>query len=150
MSNIRTCYYLDDVNVQPTFFENSLTLLHFNICSLYKYFDAMHNFLQSLDFLTDIICLSETFIKDEPLTDISITGYSFIHINLHSTAGVVAVYISKKLKFELSKNQLTLHNLESSRFTIYTKNRTIIVGVIYYHSSLTNINKFLEGFSNLP
>ena len=73
----------------------------------------MYNFLQSLDFLPDIICLSKTHIKDEPLTDISITGYSFIRVNSHSTAGGVAVYISKKLKFELSKNQLTLYNAES-------------------------------------
>ena len=68
VSNISTCCYLDDVNVQPTFFENSLTLLHFNIRSLHKNFDAMYNFLQSLDFLPDIICLSETRIRDEPLT----------------------------------------------------------------------------------
>ena len=80
VSNISTCCYLDDVNVQPTFFENSLTLLHFNIRSLHKNFDAMYNFLQSLDFFPDIICLSETRIKDDPLTDISITGYSFIHV----------------------------------------------------------------------
>ena len=98
VSNIGTCCYLDDVNVQPTFFENSLTLLHFNIRSLHKNFDAMYNFLQSLDFLPDIICLSETRIKDEPLIYISITGYSFIHVNSHSIAGGVAVYISKKLK----------------------------------------------------
>ena len=76
--NISNCCYVDDVNLQPTFFENSLTLLHFNIRFLHKNFDAMHNFLQSLDFLLDVKCLSEIRIEDEPLTDISVTGYSFM------------------------------------------------------------------------
>ena len=53
----------------------------------------MHNFLQSLDFLPDITYLSETRIKDESMTDILITSYSFIHAKSHSTAGGVAVYI---------------------------------------------------------
>ena len=123
VSNNSTCCYFDDVNVQPTFFENSLTLLHFNIRSLHKNFDAMYNFLQSLDFLPDIICLSETRITDEPLDDILITSYSFIQVNSHSTVGGVAVYISKKVKFELSKNQLSLYNSKSLWLTIYTKNR---------------------------
>ena len=75
--NKSNCCYDDDVNLQPNFFEKSLTLLHFNIRFLHKNFDAMHNFLQSLDFLPDLKCLSETRIEDEPLTDISVTGYSF-------------------------------------------------------------------------
>ena len=104
----------------------------------------MHNFLQSLDFLPNIICLYETRIEDKPLTDTSITGYSFIHVKLHSTAGRVAVYISKKRKFEYSKNQITLHNSESLWLTIHTKNCTVNIGVIYRHPSLTNVNKFLE------
>ena len=83
--------------MQPTFFENSLSLLHFSIRSLHKNFDAIYKFLQSLDFLPDAICLSETRIKDKPLTDTSITGYSLIHVNSHLTAGGVAVYISKNL-----------------------------------------------------
>ena len=41
-----------------------------------------------------LICLSETRINDEPSTDISITGYSFVHVSSHLTAGGVAVYIS--------------------------------------------------------
>ena len=57
--------------------------MHFNIRSLYKNLDAMYNFLQSLEFLPFVTCLAETHIKDEPLTDISITGYSFIHVNSH-------------------------------------------------------------------
>ena len=67
------------------------------------------------------ICLSETRITDELLTDISITEYSFIHVNQHLPAGGVAVYISKKLYLVLSKNQLTLYHSKSLRLTIYTK-----------------------------
>ena len=95
-ASIRNLCDLDDKNLQPTFLENSFTLLHFSIRSLDKNFDTMHNFLQSLDFSPDITYLSETRIKNEPMTDISITGYSFIHVKSHSTVGGVAVYISKK------------------------------------------------------
>ena len=55
MSYISNSCNLGDVNVQPTFFKNSLTLLRFNIRSLHKNYDAMYNFLPSLDFLPDIV-----------------------------------------------------------------------------------------------
>ena len=49
--SISNCCYLDVVNLQPTFFDNSLTLLHFSIRFPHKNFDAIYNFLRSLDFL---------------------------------------------------------------------------------------------------
>ena len=49
------------------------------IRSIYKNFDALnHEFLQSLDYLPDIICLSETKIKNLPMVNLSITGYHSI------------------------------------------------------------------------
>ena len=146
MCNIGNWYYRDDVNLQPTCFENSflyiLTFVPFT-----KTLTQCINFLQSLNFLPDIVCLFGTRIKDEPLADISITSYSFIHIKSHSTAEGVVVYILTKLKFEMLKNQFTLYNSESLWLTIYTKNCTVNIEVMYHHPSLTNIYKFLEDLS---
>ena len=44
--------------------KKNLFILHINIRSIYKNFDALnHEFLQRLDYLPDIICLSKTKIK---------------------------------------------------------------------------------------
>ena len=66
--NIKVCDYLDLNSKQPTFDPNrSLVLLHINIRSLHKNFDNLYDFLVELNFLPDVICLTETGIKLHPL-----------------------------------------------------------------------------------
>ena len=44
---------------------------------MYKNLDAVnHEFLQTLDYLPDIICLSETKIKNLSKVNLSLTGYA--------------------------------------------------------------------------
>ena len=60
--NIDNWYYLDDVNLQPTFFENSfLYILIF--LPFTKTLTQCLNFLQSLNFLPDIVCLFKLALK---------------------------------------------------------------------------------------
>ena len=47
----------------------------------------------------DIIGLSETRIKDEPLINIDLPGYRFVHVDSLSNAGEVAALVSNNLKY---------------------------------------------------
>ena len=71
--------------------KKNLFILHIYIRSIYKNFNALnHEFLQSLDYLPDIICLSETKIKNLPTVNLSLTGYHLIeHADSQTAAGGV-------------------------------------------------------------
>ena len=76
--NIKVWDYLDLNSKQPTFDPNrSLVLLYINIRSLHKNFDNLYDFLVELNFLPDVICLTETRIKLHPLLNISLSNYTF-------------------------------------------------------------------------
>ena len=77
-------------------------LVHLNIRSLYKHFDSLCLFLQSLPFKSDVICLTETRAKDHLLANINL-NYSFAHAPSQSNASSVAVHVSLNLEF--SNNQ---------------------------------------------
>ena len=113
-SKIRKCEYLDSscntLNPEP---KNTLLLLHVNVRSLHKNFDLFYEFIDSLNQPPHIICLSETRIKHEPLINIELNNYSFIHANSKANAGGVAMYIHDSVKFEVSPEQYELANAES-------------------------------------
>ena len=91
-SNISNCKYIDRISdSQLSSFKNSLNIMHFNIHSLQKNFDSFYIFLQFLKFLPEFLCPTEYRIKDKPLINISIPGYSFVHANSTTAAGGVGV-----------------------------------------------------------
>ena len=51
--------------------------MHVNIRSLYKNFDELHDYIQSLSFISSVICLSESRIKNQPQVNIELAGYKF-------------------------------------------------------------------------
>ena len=148
-SKIGKCKYFD-VNATnfPQSNNYSLKLMHLNIRSLPKNYDALCNLLQSLKFFPDLFCLTETRIKDRPLFNISLPGYSFVHVNSKTAAGGVAVYISNRLNYKFYEKQFRLHKAESIWLNISGCHQNCIVGVIYRHPSLTKINKFLNDLSS--
>ena len=82
--NFIECKYLETPNVELPFVReqrNTLTLLHVNIRSLNKNFDELHCFLTSLPYLPDIVCVSETLLKGESLSNITISDYNFARID---------------------------------------------------------------------
>ena len=86
-----------------------ITIRFFN-----KNFDNLYNLLSSLKFLLSIVVISETRLRNLPLTNISIPGYSFVHIDSESNAGGKAAYISNSIQFHL-------YNCESIWLTAYNK-----------------------------
>ena len=79
--NISTCEYFDLFDIPEISFKNELFLTNLNIRFLHKNFDDLCQFLSQLSVIPHIICLSETKIKDMPLINISLSGYSFMHVN---------------------------------------------------------------------
>ena len=80
----------------------SLFIIHINIRSLNKNFDSLLEFLHLLFAVPDIICLSETKIKDENITVLlRIPNYEFIHADSKTNAVGVAMYNNSEIKLEV-------------------------------------------------
>ena len=100
-NNIKKCKYFDlHLNHLKIDKNYSLILLHVNIRSLHKNFKLLHEFLVTLNFSTDIICLTETRLKSEPLINIELPHYKFLHVDTTTTAGGVAIYSLNTLQCE--------------------------------------------------
>ena len=82
-------------------YDDALILMHVNIRSLHKNFDLLYEFIQSLQFIPQIICITETRIKHQPQINVSIPNYGFAHVNLNSNAGGVAMYIHKNIIYQV-------------------------------------------------
>ena len=107
-SNIKPCIYTDFINFDNRIdFHNSLFMLHFNVRLLQKNFDSYYESLQLLSTLLQIICISETKINKEPLTNISISNYSFVCANSNTRAGGVGFYLNNSISYKIiGKNLL--------------------------------------------
>ena len=70
-TNILQCHYFNisknnQINMKDN---NSLSIIHLNIRSLNKNFDKLYNFLLCLPFILDVLCLSNSHIKKQPLVN---------------------------------------------------------------------------------
>ena len=127
--------------------KKNLFILHINIRSIYKNFNALnHEFLQRLDYLPDIICLSETKIKNLPTVNLSLTGYHSIeHADSQTAAGGVGIYIFDNYSSKtIGKNTLNC-NCEDIFIQIsdFNSNQIFYHGVIYWHPNNNIINFIL-------
>ena len=73
-------YYLPDHSIFPSRPPNSLFILHLNIRSLTKNFESVYEFLQPLSHPPEVICISETWIRLHPITNITILFFTFSRI----------------------------------------------------------------------
>ena len=104
-ANISPCKTYDFENDRFCFNRtNSHFILHFNTCSLQAHFDELLDFLQDLSSLPSIILISETRINNNPVINIDISGYYFVHFPSSTKAGGVGAYLSTSLKFTLKDN----------------------------------------------
>ena len=106
LDKIHRCTYLEEncnPNLSCKFFENSLMLMHINSRFLNKNFDNLYKLLSFRKFSPSIVAISETRLKNLPLTNISTPGNSFVYVDSESNAGGVAAYISNSIQFQLQK-----------------------------------------------
>ena len=82
----------------------------------------MYEFLTTLNFSPDIVCLTETRIKSQPLINVEIPNYSFVRVGSESAAGGVTIYVSDRFQYELRSNQYHLAGTECLWLNIYESN----------------------------
>lgn len=129
----------------------SLALAHINIRSLQKNFDDMHDFITAWTKAPDIVCVSETRLKHEPLINVSLPGYNFEHVDSKSKAGGVAIYISTKFRYEINQNidTVCLPDSESLWVTIFPSPQSqLTIAAIYRHPT-HNVRQFTEGICSI-
>ena len=127
-----------------------MTILHLNIRSLNKNFDQLHEFLVSIRTRPDVICLTETRIKNDPLVNITISQYKFYHVDSQTSAGGVAVYVSDNFTSKSCPNQYVMPNSECLWLELSTpnSNEKFTVGTVYRHPDHFTVNNFLDRFSD--
>ena len=77
-------------------------MLHINIASLSKHIDELRNLLTVLDHPFDVIGITETKLHDDnPLTNLDIDGYEFIHTPTNTLCGGAGLYIRADYNFEV-------------------------------------------------
>ena len=77
-------------------------MIHLNIASLALHIDELKSLLCVLDHPFDVIGITETRIKDglNPLVDVTLEGYEFIHTPTKTACGL---YIKQEYEYELKK-----------------------------------------------
>ena len=159
--NIAECKYFDFPFFDtPDFIDcdqKTLSLFRINIRSLNKLdnFDNFYEFLTTLPFFPDIVCVSETRLKGDPLINVSIPGYNFLHSDSVTNAGGVAIYVSSKFQFTIDHElNLNVNGCEDIWLNVCLGNNTekkITIGAVYRHpnTSTRNIEEISQALSNV-
>ena len=146
--NISNCEYFE-VNSQIVngSYDDALILMHVNIRSLHKNFDFLYEFIQSLRFIPQIICITETRIKYQPQINVSILNYGFAHVNSNSNAGVYFMYIHKNIIYQVIENPIQMCDSECLWIKIKNFDAKFTLGIVYRHPCTQTVDQFLEDFS---
>ena len=109
--------------------------MHFNIRSLSKNVDKLHEFLTDLKTRPAVIAISETKLKESKIANnINLQGYNFIHYDSKTSAVGVGLYINKLLVYSCRNDlRLNLDRVEDLWIEITVNNKPYVVGVIYRH-----------------
>ena len=117
-------------------------------------FDALYEFFTLLPFTPDIVCVSETRLKGNPLINIAITSYNFVHADSVTNAGVVGVYVSSKFRFQVDpKLNLNLNSCEEIWLNLTAEENLstkITIRAMYRHPNVrsNDIEEFSEALCN--
>ena len=101
-----------------------------------KNYDKLCELIHQLPTRPHLIGLSETKIKHQPLLDISLPNYNFIHAASPTNAGGVGLCISDSLNYEiLGTNSIHTSGCESLFIKLpnSTSKHLTTIGVIYRH-----------------
>ena len=103
----------------------------------------------SSSFSPDVICISETRLRGDSLTNITIPNYNFVHADSITNAGGVAIYISSNYNFELDPElDMEVNGCEElwlNLKTVIIPSKRITIGAIYRHSY--NNSNYIENFT---
>ena len=113
-----------------------LFITHFNTRSLNKNFDNLNIFLRDLPTRPNIICISETKLKQSNNFNINLKDYTFINNNSNTKSGGVGMYIDNSTTYALRLDlEFKIESCENLWIEIKTtkNSKNIVVGIIYRH-----------------
>ena len=155
MLNIPCSKYYDfqkfNGQLTSTSSKSSLSMLHFNLRSLPKNFDTLHELLCSLNNKPDIIGISETKLNDNSTANTDLIGYKFFHTNSKTAAGGTAIYAKRSLIPVPRKDIVFNMDMVESCWTEFkssNKKNTIIKGCVYKHPD-ADVSEFTKQLDNI-
>ena len=135
MNNDGTCRYydFDNFNSEVVKNRNDLSIFHLNICSLLGKWDELLNFLNMLSVSFEIICITETWIReDSPLETVTIPGYAPFHAHRDGRGGGICVFVKSHLYTRKLQQFCTVNdNLECLLVESRVGDRVIVVCCVY-------------------
>ena len=104
--SIKSAYYDSNEFLKNKFLEKSFSLLHLNIASIQLHFDEILTLLASTNKEFDILCFSETKLKENfsTLINIEIPGYSYFHTPTKTSHGGTLIYFKNELSAKFYQN----------------------------------------------
>ena len=130
-----------------------LKLMHLNAQSMVSTFNELVLTMKQYPF--DVICMSETWLKDNPLLlqHVNIPGYSSEFRNCNSIkGGGVGAYINEMIKYcqrrDIEEKEPSLEHLWLE-FPGRNKHSKLLVGTIYRVGKMLKCTEWLERFENL-
>ena len=143
-------YYTPSEFLSANFPKNNFSMFHINIASLSLHIDDLRTLLHVLDHPFDVIAVSETKIKEDsnPITNIDIDGYNFVHTPTKTDFGGVGLFIKNNFTLKPRDDlSLSVRSVFESIFieleSVNSKN--LVIGCIYRHH--TPIANFTTIFS---
>ena len=151
LTNINPCVYYNNPQSIPnrTPSSNDLLIVHVNIRSLTKNFDDLSHFLSQFSVPPDVICITETRLKNASFVNISIPGYEFVFANSFSSAGGVGVYVSSTIGFSVIAKNVINAGCEDIWVSINCNQTTkkTVMATIYRHPS-SDTQLFIQELNN--
>ncbi len=141
-------YYSISEFISAKFSKHKFSIYHLNIASLQKHIHELRTLLSSSLHNFDSICISETRLQNEnPLVNINIDGYDFIHTPTHSQCGGAGMYIKRGIEYEVISNlSKSCENTCESIFieVKHTTKQNVLIGSIYRHH--TPVQSFIDTY----
>ena len=109
-NSIESKYYTPAKFLSEKFSSKSFSLIHLNISSLQRHIDELVTLLSLLNHSFDVICVTETRLHGDPLVNVNIDGYDFVHTPTPSQCGGVGIFVKNTIEYEIMKS-LTLSQL---------------------------------------
>ena len=125
---------------------DKLSILHLNIRSVRNKFDALKNYLNSLDHKFTIIALTETWLNNNDYDNFEIPGYKSTKLlRQNKKGGGICIFSRNDLKFKL-RNDLVFEDDTDDTENLFIeiingKFKNIIIGTIYRPPN-NRFNKF--------
>ena len=150
--NVNSNYYLEDnfnqsISDMNIVKQGYFSFFHMNIRSLRANMNKMLAYIDSLDNKFDVLCLSETWLKENETDMYSISGYNHIAFpKLHAERGGVSLYIDHKYDLDIRHDLSFRDEYCECLFVELTNVKPVLIGIVY-RSPGGDIEPFTESIN---